>query len=92
MKLKKEKANKRREKKGGLQTNPPERNRCEKVMGLLQSQPNLTRFLASSCLTLHLPLSLSLYTLHTYNIRLPSLERQLWQTNPKHVTVRFTLA
>jgi hypothetical protein len=34
----------------GLQTNPPERNRWEKVMGLLQSQPNLTRFLASSYL------------------------------------------
>ncbi|KAK7355582.1 hypothetical protein VNO80_14842 [Phaseolus coccineus] len=37
-----------------LQTNPPERNRREKVMGLLQSQPNLTPCLTSSYFTLHL--------------------------------------
>ena len=73
----------------GLQTNPPERNRCEKVMGLLQSQPNLTRFLASSCLTLHLSLSLS--SLHTCNIRLPSLETQLWQTQNTLLAIRGTL-
>ncbi|KAH1195284.1 Zinc finger protein ZAT5 [Glycine max] len=55
-------------------------------MGLLQSQPNLTRFLASSCLTLHLSLSLS--SLHTCNIRLPSLETQLWQTQNTLLAIR----
>nr|XP_007162794.1 hypothetical protein PHAVU_001G181200g [Phaseolus vulgaris]ESW34788.1 hypothetical protein PHAVU_001G181200g [Phaseolus vulgaris] len=51
-------------------------------MGLLQSQPNLTRFLPSSCLTLHLFFSLSLHFTST-----SKFGNATTLANPKHVTI-----